>query len=639
MTRSPFRNSVATGALLWLATTGMAAAPAIIPLRAEFSRTLAQLTAALEKLQVGAADSANAGALQCPHCRVLHTRAAEAVWPMAMQFAETGDERHLHAARTLATWLFRQQQPDGSWKETPEEWTGTTTDQLLMLVLAFPKISPRLDPAERSAWLRSIEGAADYLARVMSPEFASINYCATTTASLAAAHTLVAKPAYLTKARELARQVGAKMDEDGFLNGEGGKCHDLKMGVDLGYALEMSFWGLGYYARLTGDTLVNDLVRAALKPHLAFIYPDGSMDGSWGIRSNKWTTYGSATSDGCQVLFMLYADADPVYASAAWRNLEFLRTCIRDGLVDYGPHHAVVMSGPPCIYPTFAKAKNLAMAMMLETKAERPLVDLPTQRTGWQRHFPTIDVVATRTRNFMATTTAYGYTDIAKGADSKYMFRPTGGAMSYLWLEGHGMLQASSQTEYHRWEPMHFPEAAGLRSLTPRIEYTAGKDTFTNLYEFAGKLTTRESGAGEFTVSTYGELKDRHWHYGGVSYRLTHTLRDDALAKEITLFYRGASPAVRIVEPIVFPAGMTFTQVDARTVMIAGANRRLRFQLTTGDATLTLGRDADQYWSPYPAVRAFPIELTVPPPGDKLRTTIRFELNLADGEPSLPTKR
>lgn len=625
--------ALALAVSICLATSGLAEVGGTVRLREEFARTLAPLVDRLEQLQTGAEILADAGALQCPHCRILHTRAAEAVWPFALQFAATGDERHLRALRALATWLFRQQQPDGSWKETPEEWTGTTTDQLLMLVLAFPLVSDRLEPAERAAWRRAIESAADYLARVMSPEFASINYCATTTASLAAAHRLVAKPAYLQKARELARATVAKMDEDGFLNGEGGKCHDQKMGIDLGYTLEMSFWGLGYYARLTGDTLVDQLVRRALKAHVAFIYPDGSMDGSWGIRSNKWTTYGSATSDGCQVLFMLYADEDPSYPSAAFRNLEYLRTCIRDGLVQYGPHHAEVMADPPCIYPTFAKAKNLAMAMMFETKTERPLVELPTQRTGWQRHFATIDVVATRTRNFMATTTAYGYRDIAKGAASKYMFRPSGGALSYLWLEGHGMVQASSQTEYHRWEPMHFPEADGLKSLTPRIEYTAGKAYFTNLFEFDGKLTARTGGAGEFVVSTYGELKDRNWHYGGVSYRLTHTLRDNMVGKEVTLFYRGANPAVSLVEPIVFHPGMTFTPADARTVLIQGAGRRLRFQLTEGSATLTLGRDAGKYWSPYPAVRAFPIELTVPPPRGNLRETIRYELIVEEAGP------
>lgn len=613
--------------LLSVLPLAVAAAPATVRLRAELERTLAELVATLESLQVSAAGSPTDGALACPPCGVWHTRAAEALWPFALLAAETGDERHAQAARAAATWLFRQQQTDGSWKETPEEWTGTTTDQLLMLVLAYEKLSPRLAADERAAWMSSMERAADYLERVMSPEFASINYCATTTASLAAVHRLVAKPAYLAKARRLARETVAKMDEDGFLNGEGGKCHDRKMGVDLGYSLEMSFWGLAYYARLTGDALVDAAVRRALPAHLPFIYPDGLMDGSWGIRSNKWTTYGSGTSDGCQALFMLYADEDPVYATAAWRNLEYLRTCIRDGRVQYGPHHAAVMNQPPCIYPTFAKAKNLALAMHWETKAERPVVDLPTQRTGWMRHFPTIDVAAIRSRAFMATITAYGYKDIAKGPDSKYMFRPTGGALSCLWLEGHGLVQASSQTEYHRWEPMHFPEATGLRPLTPRIEFSSGKNHFSNLHEFDARLTLPPAPAGAFAVSAYGELKDRNWHYGGVSYRLTHVVSDTAVEKEVTLFYRGASPEIRVVEPIVAHAGMRMTQVDARTVKVEGGRRSLWFRLEAGEGRIELGRGAAETWSPYPALRALPIEVVVAAPGpDTMKRTVRVRL-------------
>jgi len=269
------------------------------------------------------------------------------------------------------------------------------------------------------------------------------------------------------------------------------------------------------------------------------------------------------------------------------------------------------------------------MAMMFETQPTRPIVALPTQRTGWQRHFPTIDVVATRTANFMATITAYGYRDIAKGPDSKYMFRPTGGALSCLWLEGHGLVQASSQTEYHRWEPMHFPEAPGLRPITPRIEYTAGKDYFTNLYEFDARLTVREPRAGEFTVSAYGELKDRNWHYGGVSYRLTHSLQGSALEKTITLYYRGAAPEVRIVEPIIAPPGLTFVTEDARTVRIDGGGRRLRLQLVEGEATLVVGRDAAHTWSPYPALRAHPVEFVVAAPrAEVLSQTIRLRLSV-----------
>lgn len=618
------------------ASAGYAAEPATpVPLRAEYAHTLATLTDSLEKLQLGPERGGEAGALACLRCGVLHTRAAEAVWPMAQRFAETGDERHLRAARALAAWLFRQQQLDGSWKETPEEWTGTTTDQLLMLVLAFESLSPRLTAEDRAAWLAAIEHAADYLARTMSPQFASINYCATTTASLAAAHRLVPKEIYLERARALARATVALLDEEGFLNGEGGKCYGRKMGVDLGYSLEMSLWGLAYYARLTGDDAVRDRVRAAVRSHLPFIYPDGMMDNSWGIRSNKWTVYGSATSDGCQALFALFADDDPVFASAAWRNLQFLRTCIRDGLVDYGPQHAAVMREPPCIYPTFTKAKNLAMAVAFDPQPQRSLVALPADRVDWQRHFETLDVVVTRTRRFMGTVTAYRYKDVAAGPEGKYMFRPSGGELSCLWLEGHGLIQASSQTEYHRWEPMSFPVVEGeLRPLTPRIEFTSGGNYFTNLFEFDGRLRTETPRAGEFVVSTYGELKDRRWFHGGVSYRLTHTLRAASVAKEVTLFYRGATPEVRVVEPIVWPEGATFVQTDARTVELRSGARRILFRVTGGAATLVSGRDVGKYWSPYPALRAWPIELVVPAPtAGELQQTVAFAISVEEPKP------
>ncbi len=617
---------------LFGAVAGRAAAPepASVPLRAEYAHTLTTLIETLERLQLGPERGDDAGALACPRCDVLHTRAAEAVWPLAQQFLETGDERHLQAARALGMWLFRQQQPDGSWKETPEEWTGTTTDQLLMLVLAYESLATRFEPAERAAWLGAIEHAADYLARTMSPQFASINYCATTAASLAAAHRVVPKPAYGERAHALARATVALLDEDGFLNGEGGKSYGRKMGIDLGYSLEMSLWGLAYYAKLTNDTLVHDLVRASLRSHLPFIYPDGMMDNTWGIRSNKWTVYGSATSDGCQTLFALFADDDPAYASAAWRNLQFLRTCIRDGLVDYGPHHGTVMREPPCIYPTFTKAKNLAMAMAFDPQPERALVPLPSDRLEWQRQFPTIDVVLTRTHAFMGTVTAYRYKDIAAGPKGKYMFRPSGGALSCLWLEGHGLVQASSQTEYHRWEPMSFPVVDGkLRPLTPRIEFTAGENYFTNLFEFDGRLRTETPRPGEFVVSTYGELRDRSWHHGGVSYRLTHTFRDNGIVKEITLFYRGATPEIRIVEPIVWPEGTRFTQTDARSVEMQGAKRRIQFYVTDGNVKLESGREVGKYWSPYPALRAWPIELVVPPPAaGELQQTVRFAIRV-----------
>jgi len=453
-----------------------------ISLRAEYSKTLIELCNTIVELQVKEPTDSNCGAIQCLHCSVYHTRASESVYPLFVSFTITGDKKYLEAAKSTASWLFRQQEKDGSWKETPEEWTGTSTDQLLMLAETYDGIKQHLTDAERTVWLTTMTKAADYLVRVMTPEWASINYVATTTATLARVNRVVPDARYLSRARELAHRTISKIDEGGFLTGEGGRNHEDKYGVDLGYNMEMSLWGLAYYARTTGDKEVEEAVRQSLRTHVYFIYPDGSLDASWGIRSNKWTTFGSATSDGCQVLFTLFADEQPYYATAAYKNLEYLRMNMKNGYIGYGPHYWKLFSKPPCIYPTFTKAKNLALAYSLESKASRTLAPLPTDKPGWIKYFPTVQVAEVRTKNLMATMSAYTYKDIEKKEKSKYMFRPSGGSISNLWVEGYGLLQASSQTFYARWEPMSFPVVDTVICLTPRIEYRNKEGYFTNLF-------------------------------------------------------------------------------------------------------------------------------------------------------------
>lgn len=583
-----------------------------IPIRKEYAQSVKDLSNALMKRQESNAADSNYGGIWCAHCRVWHTRAAEAIYPFSIVYSITGEDRYLQAAKQVGAWLIKQQQPNGSWKETPEEWTGTTTDQLLMLFLAYDKISNRLTKQQQTDWKQSMKKAADYLAAVMRPEFASINYVATTTATLAKAGIFFNNDSFLSRARELAHRTISKMDEDGFIDGEGGKSHGNKMGVDLGYEMEMSLWGLGLYARLTHDELVNDMVKKSLQNHLYFIYPDGSLDGSWGIRSNKWTGYGGATSDGCQVLFSLFSDIDPRYAAAAWRNLQFLRKNMTGDLVGYGPQHEEVFDNPPCIYPTFAKAKNLAMAYAFETKDYRPDVALPADKTGWMKLFSTLDVVEVRTENFMATITSYHYKDQQAGWKGKYMYRPNGGAMSHVWLKGHGFLQASSPTVYTRPEPMSFPEAPGVLCLTPRIEYTDTSGYFTNLYEFDSRLDTSRV-AGQFRVSINGELKDKNWLTGGVGYKMDYLVADSFIEKSIRLTYHDARPIITIIEPMVNYRGMDFKRIDDNSILIQADNRQLLFQLMTPGVRLVNGRNKEKYWTPYPALKAYPIELEIEP--------------------------
>jgi hypothetical protein len=368
------------------------------------------------------------------------------------------------------------------------------------------------------------------------------------------------------------------------------------------------------------------LRKKALKNHLYFIYPDGSLDASWGIRSNKWTGYGSATSDGCQVLFSLYADEDPRYAAASLRNLNFLKKNMTDDLIGYGLQHKQLFNTPPCIYPSFAKAKNIAMAYELETKAVRELVDLPSDASGWLKLFPTLDVIEVRTKNLMATITGYRYKDPA-GTKGKYMYRPTGGAVSHLWMKDHGFLQASSPTVYTRPEPMSFPEAPGVICLTPRIEYTDTAGYFTNLFEFDSRLSI-DSANKQYTVVASGELKDKNQLAGGVSYKMEQLFSDNFYQKSIQITWHDAMPVVKVIEPFIHFDGMRFEQKDDHTIIIHMSDRKLELRITSGNANWIVGKDADKYWTPYPALKAYPIELEIKPRNDFFSETVSYRVSI-----------
>ncbi len=99
-----------------------------VSLRHEFAGKLRVLADTLLELQDKDSASATCGALYCQACADHHTRASEAVLPFAVAYRETGDEKYLTAAIATGNWLIDQQQPNGSWLETPSDWTGTTTD-------------------------------------------------------------------------------------------------------------------------------------------------------------------------------------------------------------------------------------------------------------------------------------------------------------------------------------------------------------------------------------------------------------------------------------------------------------------------------------------------------------------------------
>ena len=593
------------GSMLSLTLGDFTLLPAKNRLKQESLTVLMQLCDALIERQIVDEKDDNYGAIVDSASGV---RAGEAVFPFAVAYKHTQDNKYGIAAIRLANWLIQQQSEDGSWPENPETWTGTTANQLLMLACAYPILKPFLSKNAQLIWKMVLKKAADYLIFNMNQRFAPIHYCAQTAASLAATYRILPEDDYKITATELAQMVAWQIDKEGFIVGEGRPNTAQHLGIDPGYNIDKSLWSLGIYAKIFEDEHVKQKAIKSLDTHLYLVYPDGSIDNSWGVRSNEWTTYGSLTANGCQASFGLFTGEDERFNSAALLNLKYLTKMMKNGIIAYGPLYWELHEKPPSLFPTFARAGNLALTIEFGDHATDVTPALPCEIMNWYKHFRTVDVVVVRTRRYMATISAYGYLDPEEDKEeSQYMHRPTGGSICNLWDEKVGFLQTSTQTIYRNWG-VHFPDLdyAPL-PLTPRLETYSEKDSYTNLYEFNGKINVKRTKHAVAKVAVAGRLKNMDHQTLGVTYRWTHWFERNAIQKELFLDYSEKKVGIQIVEPFVQWPETKITKVDQQTIRIDHPKGTWSLQLMEGQAKFILGEEAERYRWPIPAMRCYPV--------------------------------
>ena len=85
----------------------------------------------------------------------------------------------------------------------------------------------------------------------------------------------------------------------------------------MGYNLEESLPLLIQFSVHAQDAQSLQFYAARMRDHLAFLLPDGAIDNSFGTRHNKWTYWGSRTSDGALEGLAHLAPLDPLFARAA----------------------------------------------------------------------------------------------------------------------------------------------------------------------------------------------------------------------------------------------------------------------------------------------------------------------------------
>ena len=584
-----------------------------------YRTTLLSLCDALLPTQLNEATGSNYGALVCPSVNPdnhpLHSRAAEAVYPLAIAWKLTGQTKYRDAAIKLGNWLITIQETSGKktggWSEIwpdPEQkgWFGTTTDQLISMAGAFPILKPFLSAAEIEKWNSSMKKATEFVMQNF-PVKSNINYNATGAATLLFAWQTLENPkqSWLIKADSLMNTYTLKfIDRQNLLTGEG-------MGVDEGYNMAQSIGYIALYAILKNDLRIKQIAADLLKEHYLFVYPNGSVDNSWGTRSFKWNyESGTKTAPGVYFSFALLADMDPKFNAAGLKCLEYLsKECMHDGWISYGPHAANhTSSSPPCNYSTFARAQSIALAIEYGAKPTTKAT-FPAQETNWFKFFPDIKVAVIRTEKLMATVSAYG--EIRRYPRASVC---RGGSISNLWYEGfgeNGYLQSSSTASYQRIEAMHMPIEKELLPLTPRIEFTADTAYYSNIFEDAVTMSTNRE-ADNIKVSASGEMKTINGTKSKVNYRLTHRFYADYLTKEITV--SGESQSFRIVEPIVKDPGTIFSLKNDSTVIIKTASSKSEWELRVTGSTvpfqITLGPNADKYWCPFPGVEAYPVVIS-----------------------------
>ena len=578
--------------------------------------TMLSLCDALLPTQLNEPADPNYGALICPSVNPenhpLHSRAAEAVYPLAVAWKVTGKPKYRNAAIKLGNWLIFIQETSGKkaggWSEIwpdPQQkgWFGTTTDQMISMVGAYPILKPFLSPAEIEKWNSAMLKAADFVMQNF-PVRSNINYNPTAAATLVLAYQNVDKPQqiWLVKADSLMNiYTLPSIDRQNLLTGEG-------MGVDEGYNMAQSIGYIALYAILTHDQHIKQKAADLLKAHYLFVYPNGSVDNSWGTRSFKWNyESGTKTAPGVYFSFALLADLDPKFNAAGQKCLEYLNSsCTQNGFIVYGPHAANhTSSSPPCNYSTFARAQSLALAVEYGAK-QTTTGTFPAQETNWFKFFPDINVAVVRTEKIMATVSAYG--------EIRRYSRPSvcrGGSITNLWMEGfgnHGFMQSSSTADYQKIEAQHMPIENDLLPLTPRIEFTSDSSVFSNIWEDKADMTAEKVG-DPITVSVSGKMKSIKGAHSEVSYQLTHRFYADYLTKEIIV--SGQSQAFRIVEPIVNDPGTTFSLKNDSTVIIKTASSKNEWELRVTGCTvpfhISLGNQASKYWCPFPGVEAYPV--------------------------------
>lgn len=488
-------------------------------------------------------DSNLKGGILCPACSIIHGRCGNAIPAMLYMAEQEQDEKYIRCAEGLIDWSEQLLCPDGGFvNDTESEWKGITTFAFISLCDAYFGHGHMLNDEYRQKLYHQVTATLDYLVNTFDYHSGNINYLMAEACALDKAGICFENASYRQKAAEIYEEFSHYFTENKLIYGEGAhKWNEVSetgcRPVDVGYSVEEILNHLVLYGVSSGNEKVLELAQKSAESYLHFFLPDGGWDNSFGTRMDKWTYWGSRTSDGCQPAFFVLGKRNPALAYVAYQNMEYLKLCTHKGLL-YGGRDVEMRGEPPCVHHAFTHVNGLLTA--LEWLNENELPEFRNQGDSVfleSKYFSELNVYVHNKCGFRATISALDL------VTEKENCTPRGGALTLLYHEKAGILCAASMTVYKRFElqntQRHREDVD--TSLTPRLEYRNGKELYSNLQDLHAKVTK----TSEDSYYCEGHICDETGAYP-FEKQIGYTIRYTFSERELCIDYTHTDDAGRL---------------------------------------------------------------------------------------------
>ena len=561
-------------------------------------------------------DPVTNGTLYCHACNEVHGRANDAIYPLMYMADATKDNKYLEAAIKLMHWSKNVDKPDGSGSWTndlnPKSWNGITVFTAIALGEALHHHGHLLTQDMKDKWDARLRAGIDFVYREFDMHFSHINYRFTALYALRFLGEYFNEDKYIKRSREFAALIPQYLTSPNkLIFGEDKPDNDKSAKgfypVDLGYNVEETLNGLVQYAMLEKDEDLLKLLTESMNGHLEFMLPDGAWDNSWGTRQNKWTYWGSRTTDGCQPAFALMAHRNPAFGTAAVMSTALLKRCTVNGLLAGGLHYKT-HGVKPCMHHTFSHAKNLAFVLdnTSKTKAANNNTPLPRSISNGVKHFPELDVWLTGRGPWRATVSSYD--QVWK---KKYSVAGTGGALNVLWHKKTGPLFTASMAEYIEVEKYNQQPQPGIDyCLTPRVERFVNDVWYTNIHDLKAKVNfTDLNGVVNFNINAALTNREKQTLDKDGVFALNYILDD---LKTVIKASRTANKANgdTLVLPIISASGELVKQRDHNTIEI---HKKDAVVVLTSNVSIKIKPTLkDRIFNQVPGMEVLPLELPFP---------------------------